>query len=308
MEIIRNPQEYLYEELVKKTVKLEDTIQELTRVNNQKEIIQNNYKKKTHEDKIKTEILANLSHEFKTPVNVIYAAIQTEQLNKDKLNIELVTKYNSIIKQNCNRLIRIINNFIDVNEFEDGNRILDLKCYNIVYITESLVDSVVPYAESKNLNIVFDTSDEVLYCNLDLDLFQRAILNLLSNAIKYTNIKSQITVTIEKINNHIKISIEDKGIGISEEYLNTIFNRFERVDKTFSRDTEGVGLGLNIAKEIIELHKGTINISSEEKMGTKVIVILPGEFSEENKKYENINITDSAKQKAAIEMSDIYFE
>lgn len=311
VEIMRNPQEILYRNLVENTVKLENTIRELKEANNQKDIIKSDYEKKTKEDKIKNELLTNISHEFKTPVNVIYAAVQTQESKKDVKDIEELKKYNGIIKQNCYRMIRLVNNFIDIVKFEERQIKLRLKCENIVYLTEQIVMSAIPFANSKKLNIIFDTSDEELYCIIDPHLYQRVILNILSNSIKYTNVSSDISVSLFTKEEWVEIVIEDHGIGISKESLNAIFDRFERVDKTFSRDTEGIGLGLNIVKEIIDMHKGKVEILSEKGKGTKVIVKLH-EFRKERSSYYydnglDDNLIEQIQHETDIEMSDIYF-
>lgn len=311
VEIMRNPQEILYRNLVENTIKLENTIRELKEVNSEKDIIKSDYEKKTKEDKIKNELLTNISHEFKTPVNVIYAAVQTQESKKDVKDIEELKKYNGIIKQNCYRMIRLVNNFIDIVKFEERQIKLRLKCENIVYLTEQIVMSAIPFANSKKLNIIFDTSDEELYCIIDPYLYQRVILNILSNSIKYTNVSSDISVSLFTKEGWVEIVIEDHGIGISKESLNSIFDRFERVDKTFSRDTEGIGLGLNIVKEIIDMHKGKVEILSEKGKGTKVIVKLH-EFRKERSSYYydnglDDNLIEQIQHETDIEMSDIYF-
>lgn len=307
IEIIRNPQEFLYKDLVHKTNELEKIIVELKEVNNQKEIIKNDYERKTQEERIKNEILGNISHEFKTPINVIYAAIQTQELKSNSEYSESCTNYNFIIKQNCNRLIRLVNNFIDVTRFDNGEIEANLENKNIVELTEDIVTSSIPFAESKNLNLIFDTSHEELYCCIDTELYERLILNILSNSIKYTNIEGDINVNINGYKNKVKISIEDHGIGISEENLKIIFNRFERADKTFSRDTEGSGLGLSIAQKIIEVLNGRIEVFSKEKKGTTVVITLPISHSKVCSSEENQLISENIKHEADIEMSDIYF-
>ena len=208
-------------------------------------------------------------------------------------------------------MIRLVNNFIDIVKFEERHIRLKLKCENIVYLTEQIVMSAIPFANSKKLNIVFDTSDEELYCIIDSNLYRRVILNILSNSIKYTNLSSDISVSLFAKEGWVEIVIEDHGIGISKESLNAIFDRFERVDKTFSRDTEGIGLGLNIVKEIIAMHKGKVEILSEKGKGTKVIVKLH-EFRKERFSYYydnglDDNLIEQIQHETDIEMSDIYF-
>ncbi|MCQ2023730.1 sensor histidine kinase, partial [Clostridium butyricum] len=307
VEILKTPQEYLYKNLVKKSEDLEATILELKKTIDDKNIIYKDYEKRTKHEEVKNEVLANISHEFKTPVNVIYSAVQTQDLIKNTANIEELLKYNKIIKQNCNRLTRLINNFIDTTRFEKENVKTEFTCENIVEITEYLTMCVVPFANSKKLNLIFDTSDEELYSLIDKELYDRMILNLLSNAIKYSRINGNIKVMIKDDNKFIKITIEDDGIGIDKYHLKDIFSIFERVDKSYSRNTEGSGLGLNIAKKIIDIHNGNISIESIKEKGTSVIVSIP-KCSE--KYVDNIShrLQDNTyvKYEVEVEMSDIY--
>ncbi|MGL4664382.1 MAG: sensor histidine kinase, partial [Clostridium butyricum] len=171
VEILKTPQEYLYKNLVKKSEELEATILELKKTIDDKNIIYKDYEKRTKHEEVKNEVLANISHEFKTPVNVIYSAVQTQDLIKNTANIEELLKYNKIIKQNCNRLTRLINNFIDTTRFEKENVKTEFTCENIVEITEYLTMCVVPFANSKKLNLIFDTSDEELYSLIDKELY-----------------------------------------------------------------------------------------------------------------------------------------
>ena len=219
-------------------------------------------------------------------------------------------KYNSIIKQNCNRLIKLINNFIDTTRLKKNSINYNLEYFNIVNLTENIVISVIPFAKSKNLNIVFDTSDEEMYAKVDEQLFDRLILNLLSNAIKYSKETGDIRVSLFNENNNAEIVIKDEGIGIGEENFKVIFSRFERVDQTFSRNTEGSGLGLSIVKEITNIFNGDIRIESKLGEGTTVKIILPlvNDIDEVYKErgYENSNSSINHQREVEIEMSDIY--
>ena len=132
-------------------------------------------------EKARDEVLSNISHEFKTPVNVIYSTVQIQDLNLQKGNYGSILEFNKIIKKNCNRLIRLINNFIDSTKLENNKLEFNLKCVNIVAIVEDITISVVNFAKSKNINIIFDTEEEELYCDIDVEQLERIILNILSN-------------------------------------------------------------------------------------------------------------------------------
>ena len=166
--------------------------------------------------------------------------------------------------------------------------------------------SVIPFANTKGLNMVFDTNEEELYSYIDEMLFDRLILNLLSNAIKYSKDTGNVYVNMDASDEEVDIIIKDEGVGISKENLRLIFNRFERIDKSFSKNTEGSGLGLHIVKEIIDLLGGKIKISSEEYKGTCVTVTIPIIKDTEAEQYlydQNFDINHN--HQVEIEMSDI---
>ena len=265
---------------------------------------------KRKEAEIKNDILANISHEFKTPVNVIYSAIQMEELKKDTKDIDQLIKYNGIIKQNCYRLIRLINNFIDITRFNNGGIVVNKEVCNIVDLVENTTMSVLTFAESLNIELVFDTNEEEIYADIDVSMFERVILNLLSNAIKYSkgDVKGHILVTVYGTLDQISLIIKDDGVGIPKEKKELIFSRFERIDKSLSRTNEGSGLGLNIVKEIVDLHNGEIDLESEEGEGTTISIIINREVNEEKIKecIEKNITTETSESTVNLEMSDIY--
>lgn len=294
IEVIKRPQETLYNDLMFKSIELEEKLSEL--------------KRKNEEEEINKELLANISHEFKTPVNVIYSAIQMQDLKRESNDMNEILKFNSIIKQNCYRLIRLINNFIDSSKLTQQDYNLNLKCLNIVNIVENTTMSILSFAEMKGINIIFDTEEEELFVYADKDLIERTILNILSNAIKYNEENGKIDVLVGTRKENIIIEIEDNGIGIPKEKVKYIFNRYERVQTSEARYKEGSGLGLNIVKEIINKFNGSVKIESEESIGTKITIIIPKiEYNEEL--YEDysdgFNFKNDIIQKVDLEMSDI---
>ena len=294
IEVIKRPQETLYNDLMFKSIELEEKLSEL--------------KRKNEEEEINKELLANISHEFKTPVNVIYSAIQMQDLKRESNDMNEILKFNSIIKQNCYRLIRLINNFIDSSKLTQQDYNLNLKCLNIVNIVENTTMSILSFAEMKGINVIFDTEEEELFVYADKDLIERTILNILSNAIKYNEENGKIDVLVGTRKENIIIEIEDNGIGIPKEKVKYIFNRYERVQTSEARYKEGSGLGLNIVKEIINKFNGSVKIESEESIGTKITIIIPKiEYNEEL--YEDysdgFNFKNDIIQKVDLEMSDI---
>ncbi len=263
-------------------------------------------------DELKNEFLANISHEFRTPINIIMTAMKLVEtlFNEDKLNKDDLKRYTYLSKQNCFRLIKLVDNILDMTKIDAGHMILDLKKRNIVEFIEDVTISVREYIASKNLKLIFDTNVEERMMLFDMSIVERIILNLLSNAAKYTNPGGEINVNIIDTNNNIIIEVVDNGIGIPKDKQKVIFERFVQVDKTLSRNKEGSGIGLSLVRELVELHKGTIKVISEEGMGSKFIIELPIDDKELNDIFDNsLHVDRSSRsliESIDIQFSDIY--
>lgn len=254
--------------------------------------------------KIQTHFISNISHELKTPINVIMSAIQLINYNtKESPSYSKNKNTLAIIDDNCKRLLRLINNLIDVQKHELDDTKLNLSAVNVVNLIEMLVASVVPYAESKNLNLIFDTNKEDVILKVDSDKLERIILNLLSNAIKFSKPNGEIRVTLN-FEDCLYISVTDNGIGIAKENLNKIFDKFTQLDTSFSRKNEGSGIGLSIVKSFVLLHNGKISVKSELNKGTSFLIELPltetSNIETEDASYDNLS------ENVKIELSDIY--
>lgn len=256
-------------------------------------------------DKEKTEFIANISHELKTPLNLLYSSIQL----LDKLSIKesidfksIYHKYSKTLRTNCKRMTRLVNNIMDLSNIDLEILTGNFNNYNIIAIVEDVTLSVVEYASLKDINIQFDTDEEEQIIKCDASMIERVILNLLSNAIKFSNKNSNIYVNLEIDDKWIKIIVRDEGIGISKENQEIIFDKFVQIDKSFTRENEGSGIGLSISRSILNLHEGTISVESDLNKGSSFKVFLP-----------NIHIENCApviykidEYIAELELSDIY--
>ncbi|HBF6803784.1 TPA: sporulation-associated two-component system sensor histidine kinase, partial [Clostridioides difficile] len=261
-------------------------------------------------DKIKTEFFANMSHELKTPLNVISSS---NQLVDSFYRNEKIKDYNNnikshvdLVRQSSYRLQRLINNIIDLTKMESGFYTLKLAKYNIVSVIEDLFMNIEEYALRKDIKILFDTDLEEINVYIDKVEIERIMLNLLSNCIKFTDNGGWIYVSIHYKIDKVIISVKDTGVGIPQDKLELIFEEFSQVDKTLSRNTEGSGIGLAIVKNLVSLHGGDIEVVSEVNKGTEFLISLPmkgfsSEHYTEDKRIYNI------QEKIKIEFSDIYY-
>ncbi|MCM0649683.1 PAS domain-containing sensor histidine kinase [Clostridium swellfunianum] len=257
-------------------------------------------------NRLKTQLFSTISHELKTPLNIIFGSVQ---LLEKLYNGASLNKYLKIMKQNCYRLLRLINNLIDLNKFEIGYYKLELNKCNIVKVIEDITLSVVDYTSSKGIELIFDTDVEEKYTACDAEKLERVILNLLSNAIKFTEPGGNIKVSIHDNVDNILISVKDSGIGIPEDMLDKIFEAFRQVDSSLRRKVEGSGLGLSIVKFLIEMHGGNISAKSHLGNGSEFLIELPinpiPDIIEGVQEYSPAAI-DSKVEKVSIEFSDIY--
>ncbi|MEQ8155111.1 MAG: ATP-binding protein [Clostridiaceae bacterium] len=264
-------------------------------------------------EKLRTEFFANISHELRTPLNIILGTIQI--LGRDIEDEEKPIDKKKIInnlnveKQNCFRLLRLINNLIDSTKLDSGYFELNMVNCNIINIVEEITLSVAEYISNNNINLIFDTDVEEKIVACDPDKIERIILNLLSNALKFTEVGGSIFVNIFDGEEYITITIEDTGIGIPEEKIDVIFDRFRQVDKSFTRSHEGSGIGLSLVKSLLEMQDATISAESNYGEGTKFIIKFPVKvtcYNNEEKVNVSKNSLNSCVEKIKVEFSDIY--
>jgi signal transduction histidine kinase len=258
----------------KAIVKGEDELAELARsLNAMSDELEQKIEQLRYLDKVRSDFVANVSHELKTPLTSIRGFVETLEdgaiNNKDN-----AMRFLAIIKKHTQRLGNIIDDLLRLSELESGGGIemteFDLK---------GLIDEVVMgfghalSAKRQNLTVTHTTDDFII--RGDRDKLEQVFVNLIDNATKYTEEGGHIKVQLADNDNSVMVTIEDNGIGIPKEDVERVFERFYRVDKAHSREVGGTGLGLSIAKHIVLAHKGEICIDSESGKGTKVLVTLP---------------------------------
>ncbi|HAQ41471.1 MAG TPA: hypothetical protein DCM73_12020 [Clostridiales bacterium] len=260
--------------------------------------------------KIEEEFFINTTHEIKTPLNVIFGInqlldmyISKDSLNKNK---EHIKRNNNIIKQNCYRLIKLINNTIDLSKIESGHLKLNLTNTDIVHLICDIVQSVSEYVNDIGLKIAFDTDVKEKILAVDVDKIERIILNLISNAIKFSEKGSKIDIVLRDKGDFTEISVRDYGVGIEPDYLEAIFKRFEQAENTYSSNKLGSGVGLSLVKSIVEMHNGEISVESQVGKGSTFTIKLPSMIVDKPVTSKPVNYSDSKIEKINIEFSDIY--
>ena len=227
-------------------------------------------------DRMRTDFVANVSHELKTPLTLIRGYIETleDRAMDDK---KAATKFISIIKEHADRLANIVNDLLSLSELE----LSDDSVHKTEFDLKEIIDEISlgfghALADKKQMLTVSSQGGD-LTIRADHDKIEQVFVNLIDNAVKYTKESGCIELSLVELDREVCVTVQDNGIGIPREHRERIFERFYRVDKARSRDLGGTGLGLSIAKHIVLAHNGKISIESEFNKGTKISVILPKE-------------------------------
>ncbi len=223
---------------------------------------------------LKSAFLANISHEIRTPMNGIMGF--AELLRNPSLTGDKQTEFVNVIKQSGNRMLNIINDLIDISKIEAGQTEIQLKKTNINTIINELYSFFIPETEEKNLQLSFNKGlpDEKCIIQTDKTKFNQILSNLLKNAIKYTN-EGSITFGYNKKKEKLIFYVSDTGVGIPNEYHDSIFDRFRQAEITIPGTQEGAGLGLSISKAYIEMLGGEIWIESQKEKGSTFYFTIP---------------------------------
>ncbi|MGJ0701732.1 PAS domain-containing sensor histidine kinase, partial [Clostridium perfringens] len=263
-------------------------------------------------EKLRMEFFANISHEFKTPVNLIYSALQLLELKlKNYMDGDenSYINYIKVAQQNVFRLLKLINNLIDSTKLEAGFFNINIKNHDIVSCVEDITMSICEFAEKNKISITFDTEEEEKIIAFDLNHLERVLLNILSNSIKFNRENGSIDVTMSFDEKYVNISIKDTGIGIPKDKIDLLFDRFKKINNRLTKVNEGSGIGLFIANELVKINGGEMMVNSELGEGTEFIVKLPIKKIA-TEALEEIALTSCERENREelykVELSDIY--
>lgn len=224
---------------------------------------------------IKNDFINNMTHEFKTPIATIKLAAASIQSNNAKENPEFVNNMLNIINQETNRMNSHVEQVLQMAVLDKKNVQLKISTENINELVAEVAKNIELVILEKNGELKLNLCEENPNLRIDRDLIANALNNLLDNAIKYSKTSPEITVNTYIKNDKFNISVEDKGIGMSKDVLNKIFERFYRAHTGNLHNIKGFGLGLNYANEIVNAHNGHINVKSTLGKGSTFIITLP---------------------------------
>jgi signal transduction histidine kinase/ligand-binding sensor domain-containing protein/AraC-like DNA-binding protein/AmiR/NasT family two-component response regulator len=266
-------------------------------------------KEKDETEKMKSRFFANISHEFRTPLTLIQGPVENII---SKSSEEKILKDARLIKRNSSRLLQLINQLLDLSKLEAGKLKLEASKGNIVSFVKGIALSFESLFESKDITLKFQANKEAIELYFDREKMMQIITNIISNAFKFTSEDGKITISVNKTDKNnkpgtVQIKIRDTGIGISQEEIPKLFDRFYQVDSSFTKEYEGAGIGLALTKELVELHHGSISVESKQgdttsEGWTEFTVELP--LGSDHLREEEIKNYEGKNDKLNIQIDD----
>ena len=225
-------------------------------------------------ERARREFVANVSHELRTPLTSIKSYTETLMENQD-LPPETSRRFLGVIDNESDRMARIVKDLLTLSRLDNGKFDLRLSVFDTGKLLENVFDAMVFEAKNRNHEMTLDLDERMPQMTGDRERIEQVVVNILANSVKYTPNGGRIRLSGHVVDDMLWISVTDNGVGIPEEDLPRLFERFYRVEKARSRDKGGTGLGLAIAAEIVRYHNGTIEVASKVDKGTTVTVKLP---------------------------------
>ena len=236
-------------------------------------------------DNMRKEFVADVSHELKTPITSIIGYADT--LQDGEYDKETTQKFLSVISSEGRRMANLVSDLLTLSRYDTNRMKREVSEFDLGSLTKKCQEKLEIEIEKKKQNVECYVTADVPPIEADKNGIERVVLNVLSNAVKYTPEGGVIKIYVGFVYNDAYIKIIDNGIGIPKEDLGRVFERFYRVDKARTREMGGTGLGLPIAKEIIEQNKGSIDIKSEYGKGTEVVIRIPAVKKQDERKDIN---------------------
>ena len=258
-------------ERVAREAELQSQLQERSRLLTSEKLARNEAERANH---LKDEFLATISHELRTPLNAILG--WTQMLKGGKLDQSNIERAVDTIYRNAKSQNQLIDDLLDVSRIISGKLRLDVRTIDLISIVNAAVESIRPAADAKGIRVhtMFDPGAAPI--SGDADRLQQIIWNLLTNAVKFTPKGGRVNLKVQRLDSYVEVSVSDTGAGISKEFLPYVFDRFRQADASTTRPQGGLGLGLSIVRQLVELHGGSVRATSEgDGQGSTFFVTLP---------------------------------
>jgi two-component system phosphate regulon sensor histidine kinase PhoR len=225
-------------------------------------------------DQMKTDLMSMVTHEIRTPLATVRGFAQI--LLKGGLSNDKSKEFLEIINRQSNRLVNLVNDFLDITRIESGRQVITKAPVDVVKLIQNAVADLKPLADEKNITLECQSPNGSLpEVFADRNLIEQVLINLLSNAIKYSPKGAWARVAVAQQNGNLSIAVQDNGLGIPKESLPRLFEKFYRVRCDDRKDIIGTGLGLSLVKQIIDVHQGSIRVESEHGKGSTFTFTMP---------------------------------
>jgi len=223
----------------------------------------------------RSRLFANLSHEFRTPLTLILAPLRSLLGGRHGPLAPSVRAQGELMERNGQRLLRLINQVLDLSRLQAGAVVLARAPHDVAGLAHATLRAFAPLAERRRLALRWAGDDAPLHATVDVEQFEKVLLNLLSNALKFTEPGGTVEVTARADGDAAVLAVRDTGVGIAAGQLPHVFDRFYQADASTTRRYEGTGIGLALARDLVELHGGTIAVESAPGVGSTFTVRLP---------------------------------
>jgi len=277
-----------YREIELLNVTLEARVAERTRqLSEANAALEASHQKLRELDRLKSDFVSNVSHELRTPLTAIRMSVDSLLDGVVGEIVPPLQRYLSKVKSNTDRLVRLINDLLDLSRIEAGRMELHRTTVDVVEVLSDVAEHLRPMAVEKGLNLVATPSPAALFVFADRDKLQQVLINLAGNALKFTPSGGSVTLSARFVAPpeesqsdgapaaHIEIAVEDTGVGIPPDELAAVFDKFHQVRRDGQHKAQGTGLGLSIAKSLVELHGGVIRVQSDVGRGSRFLCMLP---------------------------------
>lgn len=262
-------------------------------------------------DKVKRDYSIILSHEVRTPLNILLNTsklIKTYLVENESIDKSYILQRMEYIIKNSSRLLKTLNNNVDAAKIEAGVASVHFENLNIVEVIEDIITASHEYALTHNTELIFDPLEEEIITAIDKVKIERVMLNLISNSIKNINGSGHIIIGCERDEENVYITTTDNGVGMNKETREHLFEKYYQstLKGSLRRNFEGSGLGMYITRCLISIHGGTIQVESEENLGTKFTITIPIRIVDQVDTFNSRTISNNQDDIVRIELSDLY--